>query len=44
VHDGEIARNARCELKLKTGKSAVSALNAKKRIRIEKGENKQLEE
>ena len=29
VQGGEIARNARKELELKTGKSAVSSLNAK---------------
>ena len=41
VQGGEIARNAREELELKTGKSAVSSLNAKSGIMIDK--NKELE-
>ena len=44
VQGGEIARNARKELELKTGKSAVSSLNAKTGIVLEigAGENKPL--
>jgi hypothetical protein len=37
VQGGEIARNARQELELKTGKSAVSSLNAKSGMMIGKG-------
>jgi prophage antirepressor-like protein len=37
VQGGEIARNARHELELKTGKSAVSALNAKSSIALGEG-------
>ncbi|GHV31029.1 phage antirepressor [Bacteroidia bacterium] len=44
VKGGEIARNARRELELKTGKSAVSPLNAKKGIMLNMSENKRLEE
>ena len=44
VKGGEIARNARRELELKTGKSAISPLNAKSGIAIGKGDNKQLYE
>jgi prophage antirepressor-like protein len=44
VQGGEIARNARRELELKTGKPAISPLNAKSGIAIGKGENKQLRE
>ncbi|GHT60878.1 phage antirepressor [Bacteroidia bacterium] len=44
VKGGEIARNARRELELKTGKSAVSPLNAKKGIMLNMSENKGLEE
>jgi len=36
VQGGEIARNARQELEMKTGKAAVSALNAKSGMTIEK--------
>jgi len=36
VQGGEIARNARKELELKTGKSAVSSLNAKSGMMIGK--------
>jgi hypothetical protein len=36
VQGGEIARNARQELELKTGKPAVSALNAKSGMTIDK--------
>ncbi len=36
IQGGEIARNARKELELKTGKSAVSSLNAKSGMMIEK--------
>ena len=39
VQGGEIARNARKELELKTGKSAISSLNAKSGMMIGKGEN-----
>jgi len=38
VQGGEIARNARQELELKTGKSAISPLNAKSGIAIDKDE------
>ena len=41
---GEIARNARKELELKTGKSVISSLNAKSGIMIGKEKNKQLNE
>jgi prophage antirepressor-like protein len=40
VQGGEIARNARQELELKTGKSAISSLNAKTGIVIGKNENR----
>ena len=40
VQGGEIARNARQELEQKTGKSAISPLNAKSGMAIGKGENK----
>ena len=43
VQGGEIARNAREELELKTGKSAISSLNARSGMVIGKQENKQLE-
>ena len=43
VQGGEIARNAREELELKTGKSAISSLNARSGMTIGKQENKQLE-
>ena len=43
VQGGEIARNARRELELKTGKSAVSSLNAKSGVMIEKGDIKEIE-
>jgi len=36
VQGGEIARNARQELELKTGKPIISSLNAKSGIMIEK--------
>jgi hypothetical protein len=39
VQGGEIARNARKELELKTGKSAISSLNAKSGMMIGKGKN-----
>ena len=39
VQGGEIARNARRELELKTGKSAISLLNAKTGIAIGTGES-----
>lgn len=42
VQGGEIDRKARKELELKTGKSAVSSLNAKSKTAIEKGNNKEL--
>ena len=42
VQGGEIARNARQELELKTGKSAISSLNAKTGIMLGKGENRKL--
>ena len=43
VQGGEIARNARRELELKTGKSAISSLNAKTGIiMIGKNENRKL--
>ena len=43
VQGGEIARNARQELELKTGKAAISPLNAKTGMTIGKHEdNKQL--
>ena len=38
VQGGEIARNARQELELKTGKSAISSLNAKSGMMIGKGD------
>ena len=41
VQGGEIARNARRELEIKTGKSAVSSLNATSGMAIGKGENEQ---
>ena len=40
VQGGEIARNARRELEQKTGKPAISPLNAKSGMAIRKGENK----
>jgi len=43
VQGGEIARNAREELELKTGKSAVSSLNAKSGIMIDKNKKLELE-
>ena len=42
VQGGEIARNARQELELKTGKSAISSLNAKSGMMIGKKEPKKL--
>ena len=36
---GEVARNARLELEVKTGKSVISPLNAQKIISLKKGEN-----
>jgi prophage antirepressor-like protein len=44
VQGGEIARNARNELELKTGKPVVSSLNAKKGIMLNISDNKKLEE
>jgi hypothetical protein len=44
VKGGEIARNARRELELKTGKSVVSPLNAKKGMILNTSENKGLKE
>jgi len=44
VKGGEIARNARKELELKTGKPAISPLNAKTGMMIGKGENRELKE
>jgi len=44
MQGGEIARNARRELELKTGKSAISSLNAKSGMMIGIGENKELNE
>jgi prophage antirepressor-like protein len=44
VKGGEIARNARKELELKTGKSVISSLNAKSGMMIEKSKNKKLKE
>jgi prophage antirepressor-like protein len=41
VQGGEIARNARQELELKTGKPAISPLNAKSGMEIGKGVNNQ---
>ena len=41
VQGGEVARNARRELELKTGKSAISSLNAKSGMMIGKGENRE---
>jgi hypothetical protein len=38
VQGGEVARNARHELELKTGKSAISPLNAKSGMMIGKEE------
>ena len=43
MQGGEIARNARKELELKTGKSAVSSLNAKSGIMIGKTQKLELE-
>ena len=43
IQGGEIARNARKELELKTGKSAVSSLNAKSGILIGKMQKLELE-
>jgi prophage antirepressor-like protein len=43
VQGGEVARNARRELELKTGKSAVSSLNAKSGMMIGKGKNMEIE-
>ena len=43
IQGGEIARNARQELELKTGKPAISALNAKSGMMVGKGGNKELE-
>ena len=43
IQGGEIARNARKELELKTGKSAVSSLNAKSGIMIGKMQKLELE-
>ena len=43
VQGGEIARNARRELELKTGKSAVSSLNAKSGVMIGKDDIKEIE-
>lgn len=37
VQEGEIALNARRELELKTGKSAIPSLNAQSGMMIEKG-------
>ena len=42
VQGGEIARNARKELELKTGKSAISSLNAKSAMMIGKGKTLEL--
>ncbi|MDR2683041.1 MAG: hypothetical protein LBB64_04115 [Dysgonamonadaceae bacterium] len=42
VQGGEIARNARHELELKTGKAAVSSLNAKKGILPNMPDNKEI--
>ena len=42
VQGGEIAHNARKELELKTGKSAISSLNAKSGMMIGKGGNSEL--
>jgi len=39
VQGGEVARNARQELELKTGKPAISPLNAKSGIMLKKGDN-----
>ena len=44
MQGGEIARNARRELELKTGKPAISSLNAKSGMMIGKGGNKELGE
>lgn len=44
VQGGEIARNARRELEQKTGKSAVSSLNAKSGLMIGKNKHSELEE
>ena len=44
VQGGEIARNARHELEMKTGKSAISPLNAKSGMMIGKHENLALNE
>ena len=38
IQGGEVAKNARKELELKTGKSAISSLNAKSGMMIGKGE------
>jgi phosphoenolpyruvate carboxylase len=38
IQGGEIARNARQELELKTGKSAISSLNAKSGMMLGKSE------
>ena len=43
VQGGEVARNARQELELKTGKSAISSQNAKSGIMLGKGENPNIE-
>jgi prophage antirepressor-like protein len=42
VQGGEVARNARKELEQKTGKSAISSLNAKSGMMLGKDENKEL--
>ena len=44
IQGGEVARNARQELELKTGKAVVSPLNAKTGMAIDKGNNKELKE
>ncbi len=44
VQGGEIALNARRELELKTGKSAISSLNAKSGMMIEERKDKELGE
>jgi prophage antirepressor-like protein len=44
IQGGEIARNARQELELKTGKAVVSPLNAKTGMAIGKSNNKELKE
>ena len=44
VQGGEIARNARQELELKTGKAAISSLNAKSGVNFGKDKNNALSE